>query len=719
MYYELGLISVVIAAGYWGVYFTRGINTRTYGMMLLGAAGLAALGLYGRKVEDAAPALGVAGAIGLGAAACLLVVGPLIRATARRFAAGERFAIAQRLLDVADVLAPGSGVAEEKALLAAMREIRDGHIDQTIGALTAAKDRAPAEARLAIDERIAMLYLAAYRWNDAIAHAEQHLFAATPPRSGPDVAGVVSPSVALRRALGVAPPVWVELLGAYGYKGDLDQAARMLARLEDVCAGREDAGVWIHRGRMMFLALAGRVAAVEALVAPRAARHMSRSARTYWYAVALDRHGDGRAAHAAYEKARAQSRGRPRQLIERALERMPDAQMIELPPLATELVARVETQTPPAVAIQGPPAGPWATRAIIVALCEWAGALALFVGDSNDVGVVMRGGASVHEFIAGGEWWRLVSSLFVHVGGIHLFVNVAGFWVLGRLCEAMFGPARTLAIVAIAGLVGAVATYVASPIGVAAGASAAVLGVLGAVFVELTLHRRRHRAFWQRGIWGRVALVAVAMLAVVFTDPSGALWGHGGGLLAGTLAAVVLSPSAKWARPARFAAIAIAGAFTVLCVASAILVAHTPLTTSFGPLTRSLDVGDVTLRAPAGFTGGSVLEGPGIDGRIAVGAGPQALDEWTAKATDEAHHEFDQVDVATAKLVALPEHWSGTELVVSAENGDGARQTWRRIVAGKSLADGRVILVSLDLPEGVARGVPALFTDLLATIDAR
>jgi hypothetical protein len=56
---------------------------------------------------------------------------------------------------------------------------------------------------------------------------------------------------------------------------------------------------------------------------------------------------------------------------------------------------------------------------------------------------------------------------------------------------------------------------------------------------------------------------------------------------------------------------------------------------------------------------------------------------------------------------------------VSAENGDGARQTWRRIVAGKSLADGRVILVSLDLPEGVARGVPALFTDLLATIDVR
>ena len=264
-------------------------------LMLLAAAALAGLGLYGRKLEDVPPALGLAGAIGLGAAACLLVVGPLIRTMARRFAASERFAIAQRLLDVADMLAPGSGVAEEKALLGRdARDLASGDIDQTIGALTAAKDRAPAEAQLAIDERIAMLYLAAYRWDDAIAHAEAHLFAATPPRSADaNSAAAGSPSAALRRALGVAPPVWVELLGAYGYKGDLDQAARMLARLEDVCAGRDDAAIWIHRGRMMFLALAGRVAAVEALVAPRAARHMSRSARMYWYAVALDRHGDG------------------------------------------------------------------------------------------------------------------------------------------------------------------------------------------------------------------------------------------------------------------------------------------------------------------------------------------------------------------------------------------------------------------------------------------
>jgi hypothetical protein len=115
-----------------------------------------------------------------------------------------------------------------------MKDIREGRVEQTVDALTAAKDRAPAEARLAIDERIAMLYLAAYRWSDAIAQAEAHLIPSI-ERPPPE------PTVSLRDALGIAPPVWVELLGAYGRLGDLDQAARMMARLEDVCSAPQTA----------------------------------------------------------------------------------------------------------------------------------------------------------------------------------------------------------------------------------------------------------------------------------------------------------------------------------------------------------------------------------------------------------------------------------------------------------------------------------------------
>ncbi|MEO8705270.1 MAG: hypothetical protein ABI867_34830, partial [Kofleriaceae bacterium] len=172
MLYEYALISVVIASGYWGFYFARNQpnGTPLFGFMQLATAMLCGVGLVGRHYDYSI--LGVLGAIGLGAGICLLIVGPLVRGIARRFAAAERIGIASRLLDVAEILAPGSGVAEEKTVLGAMREIREGRVEQTVDALTAAKSHAPADAQLAIDERIAMLYLAAYRWSDAIAHAE-------------------------------------------------------------------------------------------------------------------------------------------------------------------------------------------------------------------------------------------------------------------------------------------------------------------------------------------------------------------------------------------------------------------------------------------------------------------------------------------------------------------------------------------------------------------
>src|SRR5689334_25446826 len=118
MLYEYLLISVVIACGYWGWFFVRRRPTGTpmFGIMQLAAAGLAGLGLLGRwKYDD--EWLGIAGAIGLGAGTCLLVVGPMLRWGARKLAGAERLGAAARLLDIAEIIAPGSGGAGEQGVL--------------------------------------------------------------------------------------------------------------------------------------------------------------------------------------------------------------------------------------------------------------------------------------------------------------------------------------------------------------------------------------------------------------------------------------------------------------------------------------------------------------------------------------------------------------------------------------------------------------------------
>src|SRR5256885_1018043 len=113
MYYQLALISVLVAGGYGGWFFVRRQphGTPLFGLMQLTSAALAGLALLGRSAD--VPALGIAGAIGVGAGMCMLVVGPGVRGLARRLATAERIGSAVRLLDLAELLMPGSGVGEE------------------------------------------------------------------------------------------------------------------------------------------------------------------------------------------------------------------------------------------------------------------------------------------------------------------------------------------------------------------------------------------------------------------------------------------------------------------------------------------------------------------------------------------------------------------------------------------------------------------------------
>ncbi|HEX4421985.1 MAG TPA: rhomboid family intramembrane serine protease [Kofleriaceae bacterium] len=736
MIYELALISVVIAAGYWGWFFLRHspTTTLTFGAMQLGAAVLAGLGLLGRHVD--AGWLGVAGAIGAGAGACLLVIGPLVRVAARRLVADERPRLAGRLFDLAEILVPGAGIAEEKALVRAMTEIREGRIEQTVDALTAAKDRAPPEARLAIDERITMLYLTAYRWADAIAHAEAHLFAAPATHN---VEG------SLRQALGFAPPVWVELLGAYGRVGDLEHAARMLAKLEDVCAGRDDAALWIHRSRVMFLALAGRLDAVRALVVARRSRHMTRAARAYWVAVALEHRGDRAAAVTAYRKARGRSHGRPRELIDLALARLsgtapapaaagaPAALApVALAPVALEVVARVEAAPLPALVPVPRRIGSratWLLTGVLVAV--WT-SVALGIGETSDIGVLTRAGALVHAMIAGGEWWRLIACLFLHVGTVHFLLNALGLVVLGRLAEEMFGSARTIAVFGAAGIAGSLASYVASPVGISAGASGAVFGLLGAVFVEITWHRDRYLVAWKRGMWGALAAITVGQLGYGFLYPAIDQWAHAAGLVAGAAFGAALSPHAKWARAGLYLGRAMALGFGVFAITAAVLVIGTPLVTSLtrgGTARRIADGVAITVPASWLSTPPTTIDGKPEPAhvlqpeelvvvklaRMARGDPASQLAVWIAEEGQRSAKEIGELRMVHDPIVALPAGWDGRELAALGPEDDlGYRQRMRVILCDRAFAD-TTIVMAIQVPETVASAAPGFVAGLIAS----
>lgn len=135
--------------------------------------------------------------------------------------------------------------------------------------------------------------------------------------------------------------------------------------------------------------------------------------------------------------------------------------------------------------------------------------------------------------IAEGEWYRLLTAMFLHYGVVHLLLNMWALWVLGRSLEAALGPLRFLSLYLVSGLGGSVAAYLFSPPNTAtAGASGAIFGLFAALFV---LMRRLGRDT------SAVLPILVINLIFTFTVPGLSIAGHLGGLAVGAAMAVIMA----------------------------------------------------------------------------------------------------------------------------------------------------------------------------------
>ncbi len=172
-------------------------------------------------------------------------------------------------------------------------------------------------------------------------------------------------------------------------------------------------------------------------------------------------------------------------------------------------------------------------------------------------------GANFGPLIRTGQWWRLVTSMVLHVGLLHLLFNMYAMHVFGRPLERLQGTWRLLAYFVFGGLAGSVASLWWRPLAVSAGASGGLFGMVGAMAAIYARFWRDLPELMRKGIrsWLFTVLLYNAIFLLVPAIDGAA---HVGGLVGGFLIGLALARSPR--RAARPPAAALAAAAALLAV---------------------------------------------------------------------------------------------------------------------------------------------------------
>ena len=167
-----------------------------------------------------------------------------------------------------------------------------------------------------------------------------------------------------------------------------------------------------------------------------------------------------------------------------------------------------------------------------------------FNGSENS-DVLIAFGAKFMPLIVQGEYWRLFTAMFVHIGITHILFNLYSLYSLGTLAESYFGHARFLIIYILGGLFGSLASYWFS-VSLSAGASGAIFAVAGGITVYFMIYREN---FGSRGRAILQNMLVVIAINIFFGLSSRGIdnWGHLGGLVGGAVVAWGIVP--RYQRP--------------------------------------------------------------------------------------------------------------------------------------------------------------------------
>lgn len=164
-------------------------------------------------------------------------------------------------------------------------------------------------------------------------------------------------------------------------------------------------------------------------------------------------------------------------------------------------------------------------------------------GGTESLSNLVRWGALFAPAVHAGEYWRLITPIFLHGGLLHLVFNGFALYQLGPLCELLFGHIRFAVIFLLCGIGGSLLSITMNPRVVAVGASGAIFGLAGLLIVMALRQHTQLSAVFRRSLLRSLVPCIGYNLFLGMTVPGIDNWGHIGGLAMGAVVGLAVRPA--------------------------------------------------------------------------------------------------------------------------------------------------------------------------------
>lgn len=159
-----------------------------------------------------------------------------------------------------------------------------------------------------------------------------------------------------------------------------------------------------------------------------------------------------------------------------------------------------------------------------------------FNGGTTNIENLVRFGAFVPVFVEElNEYYRYVTSIFMHIGFTHVLFNSYALYIFGTQIERLMGQKKYLLFFLITGIGGNIATYYFNPVSVSAGASGSLFGLLGAFFYIIV---NRKEMITKEGKSTILRLLGINLIITLIV-PNISVTAHFGGFIIGYLSSYI------------------------------------------------------------------------------------------------------------------------------------------------------------------------------------